>query len=175
MGMSPQSGLPHNNRIGDFDPFAIPLIIKATGKSLDQVLDDLACRSGLLGLSGISGDVRDLEQAAEQGNDRARLALDVLVADIRRHLGGLLVVLGGADAIVFTGGIGENAAQLRENVCRGLAQLGIVLDTRANRNAQGEARIDASDSRTQIWIVPTNEELIVARQVHQLLQSAEQG
>ncbi len=109
--MSPQSGLPHNNRVGDFDPFAIPVVMQATGKSLDQVLDDLAERSGLLGLSGVSGDVRDLEQAAESGNERARLALDVFITAVRHYLGAYLVELGGADAIVFTGGIGENSAK----------------------------------------------------------------
>src|SRR5262245_55169681 len=107
LGMSPQTGLPHNNRVGDFDPFAIPLIMRAEGMSLHQVLDTLAEKSGLLGLSGISGDIRDLEDAAAQGKARARLALDVFIAEIRRHLGGLLIELGGVDVIVFNGGIGE--------------------------------------------------------------------
>src|SRR5690606_19181262 len=104
MGMSPQSGVPHNNRAGDFDPFAIPVIMKHTGKSLGEVLNDLAEKSGLLGLSGVSGDVRDLEEAAAAGNARARLALDVFTSDVRKALGAMLTELGGADAIVFTGG-----------------------------------------------------------------------
>jgi acetate kinase len=170
MGMSPQSGLPHNNRVGDFDPFALPVIMKATGKTLDQVLDDLACRSGLLGLSGVSGDVRDLEQAADAGNERAKLALDVFHTEIRRHLGGLLVELGGADVIAMTGGIGENGARTRQAVCAGLEELGIVLDDAANAAAKGECKISAAPSRTQIWIVPTNEELVVARLAKKLLQ-----
>jgi acetate kinase len=169
MGMSPQSGLPHNNRVGDFDPFALPVIMKATGKTLDEVLDELAERSGLLGLSGVSGDVRDLEEAAAQGNDKARLALDMFASEVRRHMGGLLVELGGADAIVFTGGIGENGVNVRTAVCRDLNELGIVLDAAANASAKGEAKISAADSRTQIWVVPTNEEIIVARQAKQLL------
>ena len=170
MGMSPQTGLPSNNRAGDFDAFALPLIMKATGKSLDEVLDDLACRSGLLGLSGVSGDVRDLEEAADSGNQRARLALDVFYTEVRRYLGGLLVELGGADVITFTGGIGENGVQTRQAVCGGLEELGIVLDDAANTSAHGEMKISASESRTQIWIVPTNEELIVARLSKQLLE-----
>jgi len=170
MGMSPQSGLPHNNRVGDFDPFALPVIMRATGKTLDQVLDDLACRSGLLGLSGLSGDVRDLEQAADAGHKRARLALDVFHTETRRHLGGLLVELGGADVIAFTGGIGENGVRTRQAVCAGLEELGIVLDPAANAAAQGESRVSAAPSRTQIWIVPTNEELVVARLAKRLLQ-----
>ena len=170
LGMSPQSGLPHNNRVGDFDVFALPVILRATGKSLEQVLDDLAERSGLLGLSGVSGDVRDLEQAAAGGNQRAQTALDVFIGSVRQYLGSYLVELGGADAIVFTGGIGENGAGVRAAVCQGLDELGIVLDTSANDAATGEAPVHASQSRVQIWVVPTNEELIVARQAKQLLE-----
>ncbi|MFM8252523.1 MAG: acetate/propionate family kinase [Planctomycetota bacterium] len=164
MGMSPQSGLPHNNRVGDFDPFALPVIMRGTGQSLEQVLDQLAERSGLLGLSGVSGDIRDLEEAADQGHARAQLALDVFTAEIRRHLGGLLAELNGADAIVFTGGIGENAWRVRSAVVGQLDNLGINLDESRNSTARGEGPIHAASSRTQIWIVPTNEELIVARQ-----------
>ncbi|MEX2112110.1 MAG: acetate/propionate family kinase [Pirellulales bacterium] len=171
MGMSPQSGVPHNNRAGDFDPFAIPVIMQHTGKSLDQVLDDLAERSGLLGLSGVSGDVRDLEQAAAQGNLRAQLALDVFVSDIRHALGAMLVELGGADCIVFTGGIGENGTAIRAGVTVDLAELGILLDPAANGNVSGETKISAPESRTQIWVLPTNEEIIVARQTKQLLEA----
>ncbi|HTN77980.1 MAG TPA: acetate/propionate family kinase [Pirellulaceae bacterium] len=170
MGMSPQTGLPQNNRVGDFDPFAIPVVMQATGQTLEQVLDTLAEKSGLLGLSGVSGDIRDLEQAAADGNDKARLALDVFNAEIRRHLGGLLVELGGADAIVFTGGIGENGVSTRAEVLRGLAGLGIELDADLNSKAKGECRISTPQSRTEVWVIPTNEELIVARQTQQLLQ-----
>lgn len=170
MGMSPQSGLPHNNRVGDFDPFAIPVVMQATGKSLDEVLDILAEGSGLLGLSGVSGDVRDLEQAAAGGNPRARLALDLFTTEIRRYLGGLFVELGGLDVIVFTGGIGENSPHVRSAVCANLQELGIELDPVTNVNAKGESEISAASSRVQIWIVPTNEELIVARQARELLE-----
>jgi acetate kinase len=171
MGMSPQSGIAHNNRAGDFDPFAIPVIMRGTGQTLEQVLDTLAERSGLLGLRGVSGDVRDLEAAAAAGNSRARLALDVFVADIRRALGAMLVELGGADGIVFTGGIGEHGVNIRAGVTAGLEELGVVADRAANAAARGEARFDAPASRVQLWVVPTNEELIVARQTKQLLES----
>ncbi len=123
-----------------------------------------------MGLSGVSGDIRDLEEAAAAGNARARLALEVFVAGIRYHLGAMLVELGGADVIVFTGGIGENGRNIRTGVCRGLAELGIELDPAANDAARGECRISAAESRTQIWVIPTNEELIVARQTKQLLE-----
>ena len=170
MGMSPQSGLPQNNRAGDFDPFALPHIIQQTGKTLEEVLDQLASDSGLLGLSGISGDLRDLERVAAEGNARARLALDVYVAGVRHYLGGMLVELGGTEAIVFTGGIGENSLPIRSAVCDSLEELGIVLDTTANETAAGEAKINDTKSRVEIWVVPTNEEIVVARQVNQLLQ-----
>ncbi len=170
MGMSPQSGVPQNNRVGDFDPFALPLILQATGKSLEEVLSQLACQGGLLGLSGTSGDIRDLEEAAAGGDSRAQLALDVYTTEIRRHLGSLLVELGGADVIVFTGGIGENAVGIRAAVCSGLEQLGIELDANANESASGEAEIGSSSSRTRIWVVPTNEEIVVARQTKALLE-----
>lgn len=169
MGFSAQSGLPQNNRAGDFDPFALPIIMKHTGKSLDEVLAELSSRSGLLGLSGTSGDLRDIEESAGEGDARAKLAWDVFVAAVRHYLGAYLVELGGADAIVFTGGIGENRPAFRTAVCRDLEELGIVLDVKANESAAGEAKINAADSRVQIWIVPTNEELIVARQAAKLL------
>ena len=169
LGMSPQSGLPHNNRVGDFDVFALPALMRATGKTLVQVLDDLANRSGLLGLSGYN-DLRDIETAAARGEEGARNALDVFTASVRRYLGAYLVLLGGADAIVFTGGIGENSARMREDVCADLDWFGIALDATANQKARGEAAIHAPGSRVQIWIMPTNEELVVARQAKALLE-----
>jgi acetate kinase len=169
MGMSPQTGLPQNNRVGDFDPFALPVLMRATGRSLEQLLDDLANRSGLLGLSGAGNDLRDIEQTAGQNDPRARLALDVYVASVRHYLGAYLLLLNGADAIVFTGGIGENSATMRAAICTDLDWLGIALSKDANAAAKGEARIDAAGSRVQLWIMPTNEELIVARQTRDLL------
>ena len=170
MGMSPQTGVPHNNRVGDFDPFALPVLMKKSGKSLEELLDDLAKNSGLLGLSGISGDVRDLEGAAATGDKRAQLALDVFTSAVRHYLGAYLVELGGADAIAFAGGIGENGVNTRTAVCAGLEELGIVLDPAVNASTRSEGRISAANSRVQIWVVPTNEELIVARQTKELLE-----
>jgi len=172
LGTSPQTGLPHNNRVGDFDPFALPLVMQHTGKSLEEVLRILASESGLAGLSGTSGDMRDLGEAAAAGNARAKLALDVFAASTRHYLGAYLVELGGADVIVFTGGIGENRSDFRAAVCAGLEELGIVLDLQANQRAQGECKIHTPSSRVQIWVIPTNEELIVARQARELLESS---
>ncbi len=171
MGMSPQTGLPQNNRVGDLDPFCLPMLMQHTGMNLEEMLKSLSTEAGLLGLSGgVSGDIRDLESAAASGNADAQLALNVYVAEIRRQLGSMLVALGGLDALVFTGGIGENGANIRAVVCDGLSELGISLDDLKNRSLKGEVRLDAADSRAQIWIIPTNEELIVARQTASALK-----
>jgi acetate kinase len=169
LGMSPQTGLPQNNRVGDFDVFALPALMRGTGKTLEQILDDLANRSGLLGLSGYN-DLRDIEADAEKGGPVSQQAIDVLVSSIRHYLGAYLLMLGGADAIVFTGGIGENSSRLREAVCRDLDWFGIALDPAKNQSAKGEAAIHSTSSRVQLWIMPTNEELIVARQAKALLE-----
>ncbi len=171
LGMSPQSGLPHNNRVGDLDVFALPVVLRETGQSLEQVLHTLANKSGLEGICGLN-DLRDIEAAAGQGNAQARLALDLFITDIRRYLGSFLVTLGGADAIVFTGGIGENSKVIREAVCRDLGWFGIELDPAKNLTAKAESQLSADGSRVQIWTVPTNEELIVARQTRDLLAAA---
>jgi acetate kinase len=167
--MSPQSGLPHNNRVGDFDVFALPALMRATGKTLEQLLDDLANRSGLLGLSGYN-DLRDIEADANNGSPVSQQAIDVFVAAVRHYLGAHLLILNGADAIVFTGGIGENSARMREAICADLDWFGIYLDRAKNEHAKGEKAIHSSQSRVQLWIMPTNEELIVARQAKTLLE-----
>jgi acetate kinase len=169
MGYSAQSGLPQNNRVGDIDPFVLPTLMQKTGKSMEAVLDMLANECGLLGLSGVSTDLRDIAQAAENGNARAKLALEIYTANIRHFLGAYLVELGGADVIVFTGGIGENRASIRTDVLANLEELGIVLDPQANASAKGEAKVSAVSSRVQVWVMPTNEEIVVARLAANLL------
>jgi acetate kinase len=164
MGMSPQTGLPNNNRVGDFDSFSIPLVMRDTGLSLEEVLDRLSTDGGLKGVSGVGADLRDVETAADSGNPRAQLAIDVFVGSIRDYLGAFLVRLGGLDAVVFTGGIGENSPRIRSRVCEGLEGLGIVLDADANSSARGETIVSRSESPVAIWTMPTNEEIVVARQ-----------
>ena len=171
LGMSPQSGLPHNNRVGDFDVFALPVILRETGKGLEEVLDILANKSGLEGLSDAGRDLRDIEAAAEAGNPRAELAIEVFIASIRQYLGAYLLELGGADAIVFTGGIGENSTRIRSGVCRDLGWFGIELDPTLNASGPAERCVSTAGSRTQLWTVPTNEEIVVARQTQALLAS----
>ncbi|MGB7326071.1 MAG: acetate/propionate family kinase [Rubripirellula sp.] len=175
MGMTPQTGLPQNNRVGDFDPFALPLIIEKTGLTLDEVLAKLASEGGLLGLSDKSGDMRDLELAAANGDEKSQLALDVFVEEVRRHMGGMIVAMGGVDAIVFTGGIGEKGKETRAAIVAGLEELGIVADGEANKKIKGEGSFHAGDSRTELWVIPTNEELVVARQCVELLQETEKS
>ena len=174
MGTSPQSGILQNNRVGDLDPFTLPRIMERTGQSLEEVLGQLATEGGLLGISGASGDIRDLEEAAAAGDSRASLALETFVSNIRQYLGWMLVELGGADAIVFTGGIGENSATIRQAVCHDLKDLGIGIDAARNDEAQGESLISGliggAESPLQIWVVPTHEELIVARQTYEAVE-----
>ena len=173
MGMSPQSGLPQNNRSGDIDPYALLHVSKTTGRSLEDLLVELSTRAGLAGMSGTSGDMRDLEAARANGNEAARVAIDVYVRSIRHWLGGGMVELGGLDAIAFTGGIGENSPATRAAVVAGLTGLGIEIDSTANKsNATGERRIETARSPVAIWIIPTNEEVIVARKTRNLLALA---
>ncbi|WZO96570.1 acetate/propionate family kinase [Isosphaeraceae bacterium EP7] len=169
LGMSPQSGLPQNNRVGDLDVFALPAILKATGQTLDQVLDTLANRSGLEGISGVGNDLRDIEKAAEAGDARARLALDVYIAAVRQYLGGFMVALGGVDAIVFTGGIGENSTVIRSGVLRDLDWFGITIDPASNAGGPPERKVSLAGARVDVWTVPTNEEIVVARQTRDIL------
>jgi len=170
MGMSPQSGLPQNNRAGDFDPFALIHVAKATGKGFEELLAELSSGSGLAGMSGTSGDMRDLEDAAAAGNPRARTAIDVYVASIRHWLGAGIVELGGLDCIGFAGGIGENSPLTRAAVLAGLEDLGIAIDPEANAaKGSAERSIGSPSAKVAVWVIPTNEELIVARQARDLL------
>jgi len=169
-GMTAQSGVPHNNRVGDFDTFALMKLTKQ-GLSLDEIFRKLGKEGGLLGMSGVSPDMRDVEAAAARGDQRARLAIDAFVESVRGFIGQYLVILGGCDVLAFTGGIGENGVALREAICRNLHWAGIVLDPHKNPVRGKEEKISSVESDTEIWIVPTNEELIVARQTVAVLNA----
>ena len=169
MGMSPQSGLPQNNRVGDFDIFAVPVLLNELNLTLPEVLATLSTQSGLLGMAG-SNDLEEILQQAEKGDLRAAHAVDVYVAAIRHYLGAYLVVLGGADVIVFTGGIGERSPYIRQRVCADLEWFGIKLDSVRNEAGAAERPLHDVVSRVQIWTMPTNEELIVARETWAVLQ-----
>jgi len=164
MGASPQSGLPQNNRVGDIDVFAVLHMMKKLGIDADQMAALLGGRSGLAGVSGGTGDIRDLDRAAADGDKRARLALDVFVRSIRHYVGAFMVGLGGIDAITFSGGIGENSAEIRAAVCKDLTAFGVELDEEKNRTQRSEGAISTADSRVKVLVVPANEEAIIARE-----------
>jgi acetate kinase len=170
MGLTPQTGLPQNNRVGDFDTFALQKLLKL-GMSVEDVLKKLGKESGLLGLSGVSNDMRDIEKAAAEGNEHAKLALEAYVESARGYVGQYLVALGGVDVVAFAGGIGENGAAIREAICRNLEWAGISLDPAKNQVRGKETKISGVESDADIWIVPTNEELIVARQTVAVLSA----
>jgi acetate kinase len=170
MGFSPQSGLPQNNRVGDLDSGAIPYAMRTLGIPLDEAERQLTRESGLLGLSGVSNDIRDVRQAADSGNPDAQLALDCLVHSIRHWIGAFMIELGGIDALVFTAGIGENNPVLRAAVCQGLEGFGIRLDPGKNAACRAsEGNIAADDSPAAILVIPANEELVLAREVFRKL------
>ncbi len=172
LGMSPQSGLPHNNRVGDLDSLAVPYAMRSLGLSLAEAERQLCEESGLRALSGVSNDIRDIQTAAVQGNAKAQLALDVFVASARHWIGGYFFQLNGADALVFTAGIGENRVELRDAICANLDQLGIVLDPVKNNSTRAtEGVISTAASRVKVMVIPTNEELVVAREAKRLLDS----
>jgi len=171
MGLSPQSGLPQNNRVGDLDAFALSFLMRATGLSFEEVEKRLCQESGLKALSGGLNDIRDIEREAARGNARARLAVDVLVHQTRHWIGALLAQMNGADALVFTAGIGENQPRIRALICENLDQLGIVLDPEKNAATKAaEAEISAAASRMKVLVIPANEELVVAREVKRFLE-----
>ena len=172
LGMSPQSGLPHNNRVGDLDVEALPHAVKTLGITVEEAQRQLSSEAGLRALSGgLSNDIRDIQTAAAEGNSRAQLALDVFVMEARRWIGGYFFSLNGADAIVFTAGIGENRVELRAAICARLDQVGIILDSDKNNSTRAtEAVISASGSRVKLMVIPTNEELVVAREARRLLE-----
>ncbi len=163
MGFSPQSGIPMSTRCGDIDPFIIPYVMEKEKLSLEEIINILTHQSGLLGMSGISGDMRDLERYYKLSN-KSRLALDTFCYEIKKYVGSYLTVLCGLDALVFTGGIGENSALVREKICNGLDFFGIELDVNKNKVLRKEGVISKDSSKVKILIVPTNEEIIVARQ-----------
>ncbi|MCC7408470.1 MAG: acetate/propionate family kinase [Phycisphaeraceae bacterium] len=169
-GMTAQSGVFHNNRVGDFDTFAL-LKLTAAGHDLSTIFKRLGKEGGLLGISGVSPDMREVEKAADAGNERARLAVEAFVETCRHYVGAYLAALGGADAVVFTGGIGQFGKAIRAAICARMDYAGIRLDEAKNQAASGkdEARIDTDGSRVRVWVVPTNEELIVARQTAEVL------
>jgi acetate kinase len=164
MGFTPLEGLMMGTRAGDLDSGALLYLLGVNGLALSEADDLLNRRSGLLGVSGVSNDLRDVLREAERGDRRATLAFEVYCHRVKKYLGAYLAVLNGADAVIFTGGVGEHRAPVRNLVCASLDRLGIKLDQERNAAASGvESCISELDSATEVWVIPTNEELVIAR------------
>ncbi len=169
MGFTPLEGLAMGTRSGDIDPAIIPFIMGKENMTFDQVNDLLNKKSGVLGISGISSDFRDLEIAANEGNERAKLALDVFVNRVKKYVGAYVATMCSIDALVFTAGIGENSGYIREKVCEGLECLGIKIDPELNNVRGEEAQLNKDLTSASILVIPTNEELMIARDTLELV------
>jgi len=175
MGFTPLEGLVMGTRSGDIDPAILDFVSAKEGLTLHELDSMLNKQSGLLGLSGLTADMRELlAEEAEHGDRRARLAVDLFCYRIRKYLGAYLAAMNGADAIVFAGGIGENSPEVRARICAELGWLGISLDSARNASLVGaEGRIDAEGSRVELWVIPTDEELLIARDTWRVVTGAD--
>ena len=175
MGFTPLEGLVMGTRSGDIDPAILDFVSAKEGLSLHELDSMLNKQSGLLGLSGLTADMRELlAEEAEHGDRRARLAVDLFCYRVKKYLGSYLAAMNGADAIVFAGGIGENSPDVRARICAGMDWLGVALDPAKNASLTGsEGRIEAEDSRVQLWVIPTDEELLIARDTWRVVTGEE--
>ena len=163
MGLTPLAGVPMGTRSGDIDPAVVQFVMNKYGMSADECLNMLNKKSGVLALSGVSSDFRDIENGAEEGNENCALALDKFAYEVRKYIGSYAAALGGLDCLVFTAGVGENSASMRARICEGLEFLGVKLDPEKNNTRGKEAIISADDSKVTVWVIPTNEELMIAQ------------
>ena len=172
MGLTPLAGVPMGTRSGDIDPAVVQFIMNKYGMSADECLNMLNKKSGVLALSGVSSDFRDIENGAEEGNENCALALDKFAYEVRKYIGSYAAALGGLDCLVFTAGVGENSASMRARICEGLEFLGVKLDPEKNNTRGKEAIISADDSKVTVWVIPTNEELMIAQDTAALVNAA---
>ena len=172
MGLTPLAGVPMGTRSGDLDPAVVQFVMNKYGMSADECLNMLNKKSGVLALSGISSDFRDIEGEAEKGNADCQLALDKFAYEVRKYIGSYAAALGGLDCLVFTAGVGENSASMRARICSGLEFLGVKLDPEKNNTRGKEAIISADDSKVTVWVIPTNEELMIAQDTAELVNAA---
>lgn len=163
MGLTPLEGLPMGTRSGNLDPAILQFIMNKYGYTADEMLNVLNKKSGVLGISGVGSDFRDLEKAAKEGNERAQLALDKFAYEVRKYIGSYAAAMGGVDIITFTAGLGENGPDMRESICEGLGFLGVRVDHEKNQVRGKETDISAADSTVKVYVIPTNEELMIAR------------
>ena len=171
MGLTPLAGVMMGSRSGDIDPSAVTYIMEKLNLKPQEMADYLNKKSGVLGISGVSSDMRDVEQAAKDGNKMAQLALTMYNYRIKKYIGSYAAVLNGVDVIVFTAGVGENQASMREGATDGLDYLGVKLDKELNAKVRGtETKISAPDSKVDVWVVPTDEEIVIARDTKALVE-----
>jgi acetate kinase len=170
MGLTPLEGLVMGTRCGDVDPAAIPFIMEKEDLSPQEMDDIMNNESGFLGITGISSDTRDIEDAAKNGNHRARLALDMFTYRVKKYIGSYAAAMNGVDAVVFTAGIGENGIEIREDICQDLDYLGIKIDSEKNKVRGELTDVTAEDSDVKIYVIPTNEELVIARDTLELVK-----
>ncbi|MDE6480416.1 MAG: acetate kinase [Muribaculaceae bacterium] len=163
MGLTPTEGLMMGTRVGDVDPGALVYLMKEMNLDADGLMNLINKKSGVAGVSGISNDMRDIEAAIKAGNDRARLAMEMYEYRILKYIGAYAAVLGGADIIVFTGGVGENQIGTREKICKKLAYLGVTFNEEANKTRGEEVEISGPDSKVHVVVIPTDEELMIAQ------------
>lgn len=173
MGMTPAEGLMMGTRSGDLDPAILLYLARQLGASPDEIDNLINKKSGLLGVSGISSDMRDVEDSATEGNKRAELALSIFCYRIKKYVGAYAAALGGVDAVVFTGGIGENSPEVRARVCAGLEFLGLELDKEKNETLRGLNDLSKASAKAHILLIPTNEERMIARETAQVLEAKE--
>ena len=172
MGLTPLAGVPMGTRSGDLDAAVVQFIMNKYGMSADECLNMLNKKSGVLALSGVSSDFRDIEGEAEKGNEDCQLALDKFAYEVRKYIGSYSAALGGLDCLVFTAGVGENSASMRARICEGLEYLGVKIDPEKNKVRGKEAIISADDSKVTVWVIPTNEELMIAQDTAELVKAA---
>ena len=172
MGLTPLAGVPMGTRSGDLDAAVVQFIMNKYGMSADECLNMLNKKSGVLALSGVSSDFRDIENGADAGNEDCALALDKFAYEVRKYIGSYAAALGGLDCLVFTAGVGENSASMRARICEGLEFLGVKIDPEKNSVRGKEAIISADDSKVTVWVIPTNEELMIAQDTAELVNAA---
>ncbi len=171
MGLTPLDGLIMGTRCGAIDPSLVSVMSEKSGYRTSKIIDILNKQSGLIGISGVSSDMRDLHAAEDAGNERAKLAVDILCYQIKKYIGFYAAALGGLDAVCFTGGIGENDDVVRERVLENMGVLGIEFDADKNRGCREEACITTENSKVAVWVVPTNEELLIARDTVDIIKA----
>ncbi|MDD6316770.1 MAG: acetate kinase [Clostridia bacterium] len=170
MGLTPLEGVPMGTRSGSMDPAIVEFIANKEGISVSETLTMLNKKSGVLGVSGVSSDFRDLDAAAAEGNERAQLALDIFAYSVKKYIGSYTAALGGVDAVVFTAGLGENSAEMRAKIVDGLEYLGIEID--AEKNAKrGTVDITGANSKVKVFVIPTNEELVIAMDTQEIVSA----